>query len=322
MDFENVKYALDGRVLAKVVGVGGGGTNAVQHMIDSGLSGVSFICVNTDIQALERSTAASKLQLGGEMIRMLGTGMNSFVGRKAALDRAARIMDALRDSVMVFVVACLGGGTGTGAAPVIAHIAKEELGALTVGVVTKPFSFEGANRKAVAESGIAEFRQHVDCLITISNDRLLSLAPKEASFAEIIKKANDVLYYAVKGIYDTIMENSLVAIDFVDVRMAFGGSGLASIGMGTASGTNRVREAAMQAITSPLLEDAPLYDANAVLYNITASKDITGNEIEGIHTIIADAAHPETNVFMGVTFDDNAGDALRVTLIAVKKRAD
>ena len=299
----------------KVVGVGGGGGNAVQNMIDSGLRGVNFLCANTDMQALHRSTAACKIQIGERLTKGLGAGANPAVGREAALESLAAIKEYLADADMVFVTAGMGGGTGTGAAPVIAQVAKEH-GALTVGVVTKPFSFEGAKRKAAAEAGIAEFRQHVDCLITIPNDRLLTFAPKKAPFSELLRKANDILFCAVKGISDVIMEDGLINLDFADVRTAMSESGLALMGTGVASGENRAREAAMRAITSPLLEDVSIDGAKAVLYNITASMDITGDEILEIGTIIGDAVHPDANVIMGMVYDENAGDELRITVIA------
>ncbi|MDR0239576.1 MAG: cell division protein FtsZ [Deltaproteobacteria bacterium] len=311
--FEQVTFASAARI--KVVGVGGGGGNAVQNMIDSALRGVNFICANTDVQALNRSTASCKLQMGERLTKGLGAGANPCIGRDAALESVDTIKECLTDADMVFVTAGMGGGTGTGAAPIIAQIAKE-LGALTVGVVTKPFSFEGARRKAAAETGIAEFRQHVDCLITIPNDRLLTFAPKKAPFSEMLKKANDILYCAVKGISDVIMEDGLINLDFADVRAAMGESGLALMGTGIASGENRAREAAMRAITSPLLEDVSIDGARAVLYNITASMDITGDEIQEIGTIIADAVHPDASVFFGVVYDEHAGDELRITVIA------
>ena len=310
---EHVTFASSARI--KVVGVGGGGGNALQNMIDSGLRGVSFVCANTDLQALNRGTSSCKLQLGERLTKGLGAGANPAIGREAALESVAAIKECLADVDMVFVTAGMGGGTGTGAAPVIAQVAKEQ-GALTVGVVTKPFSFEGAKRKAAAEAGIAEFRQHVDCLITIPNDRLLTFAPKKAPFSELLRKANDILYCAVKGISDVIMEEGLINLDFADVRTAMSEAGLALMGTGIASGENRAREAAMRAITSPLLEDVSIDGARAVLYNITASMDITGDEILEIGTIIGDAVHPEANVIMGMVYDDTIGDELRITVVA------
>jgi cell division protein FtsZ len=310
---EQVTVASTARI--KVVGVGGGGGNAVQNMIDSGLRGVSFICANTDVQALHRGTAPCKLQLGERLTKGLGAGANPAVGREAAVESVASIKESLADAEMIFVTAGMGGGTGTGAAPVIAQIAKEQ-GSLTVGVVTKPFSFEGAKRKAAAEAGIAEFRQHVDCLITIPNDRLLTFAPKKAPFSELLRKANDILYCAVKGISDVIMAEGLINADFADVRTVMNETGLALMGTGVASGENRAREATTRAITSPLLEDVSIEGAKAVLYNITASRDITGDEILEIGTIIGEAVHADANVIMGMVYDDNAGDELRITVIA------
>ena len=306
-------FASNARI--KVVGVGGGGGNAVQNMITSGLRGVSFVCANTDVQALNKSSAQHKVQLGEKLTRGLGAGANPNVGKEAALESVAAIREALADADMVFVTAGLGGGTGTGAAPVIAQAAKE-MGALTVGVVTKPFTFEGAKRRAAADQGLNEFRQHVDCLITIPNDRLLAFAPKKAPFTEMLKKANDVLFYAVKGISDVIMEEGMINVDFADVRTVMSESGLALMGTGVATGENRAREAAHKAIMSPLLEDVSLEGAKAVLYNITASADISGEEIDEVGNIIADAAHPDANIIMGVVLSDDLDDELRITVIA------
>ncbi len=311
-EFEN---SLTGHAKIKVVGVGGGGGNAVQYMIESGLRGVSFVCANTDMQALNRSSVQHKIQIGEQLTRGLGAGANPQVGREAALESVSAIRDALEDADMVFITAGMGGGTGTGAAPVIAQAAKE-MGALTVGVVTKPFSFEGNKRKAAAEAGLEEFRQHVDCLITIPNDRLLAFAPKKAPFTEMLKKANDVLYYAVKGISDVIMEEGMINVDFADVQTVMLEAGLALMGTGMANGENRAREAAQRAIMSPLLEDVSLDGAKAVLYNITASMDISGEEVGEIGDIISAAASPDANIIFGVVFDENAGDDLRITVIA------
>ena len=317
MEFESIESSMPlvSSAKIKVVGVGGGGGNAVQNMIESGLRGVNFICANTDLQALRRSTSPCKIQIGERLTKGLGAGANPSIGREAAMESASAIKESLTDADMVFVTAGMGGGTGTGAAPIIAQAAKE-LGALTVGVVTKPFSFEGAKRKAAAEAGIAEFRQHVDCLITIPNDRLLAFAPKKAPFAEMLKKANDILYFAVKGISDVIMEEGMINLDFADVRTAMSESGLALMGTGVASGENRAREAATRAITSPLLEDVSIDGARAVLYNITANMDITGDEISEIGTIISEAVHPEANVIFGMVYDENVGDELHITVIA------
>ncbi len=315
MELFDFEQSLTSSAKIKVVGVGGGGGNAVEYMIASGLRGVTFLCANTDMQALNRSPVQHKIQLGEQLTRGLGAGANPNVGREAALESVSAIRDALEGTDMVFVTAGMGGGTGTGAAPIIAQAAKE-LGALTVGVVTKPFSFEGAKRRAAAEAGLQEFRQHVDCLITIPNDRLLAFAPKKAPFTEMLKKANDVLYYAVKGISDVIMEDGMINVDFADVRTVMLESGLALMGTGFATGENRAREAAQRAIMSPLLEDVSLEGAKAVLYNITASMDISGEEVGEIGDIISEAAHPDANIIFGVVFDEEAGDDLRITVIA------
>ncbi len=299
----------------KVVGVGGGGGNAVQHMINSGLRGATFICANTDMQALNKSAASRKIQLGEQLTRGLGAGANPDKGREAALESVESIRAELEGTDMIFVTAGMGGGTGTGAAPVIAKIARE-VGALTVGVVTKPFVFEGAKRKNSAEIGLQELRQHVDCLITIPNDRLLAFAPKKAPFTEMLKKANDVLYNAVKGISEVITQEGLINVDFADVKTIMQESGLALMGTGVASGENRAKVAADLAINSPLLEDIYLDGAKAVLYNVTSSMDISGEEISEIGEIIARAVHPDANIIMGVVFDENIGDELRITVVA------
>lgn len=299
----------------KVIGVGGGGGNAVQNMIMAGLKGVSFICANTDAQALLRSKAEIKLQIGEKLTKGLGAGADPNVGRDAAQESIGAIKDAIGDADMVFVTAGMGGGTGTGAAPVVAQTAKE-MGALTVGVVTKPFSFEGARRRRFAEEGLEEFKQHVDCLITIPNDRLLAFAPKKTPFSAMLQKANDVLFYAVKGISDVILADGMINLDFADVRTTMSESGMALMGTGVAAGENRAREAAQRAINSPLLEDVSLESAKAVLYNITASMDISTDEIAEIGDIIADATPEDTNIIFGVVYDENIGDELRLTVIA------
>ncbi len=315
MELFGYEDSMLGNAKIKVIGVGGGGGNAVQHMINSGLRGVSFICANTDVQALNKSSATQKIQLGEQLTRGLGAGANPARGKEAAIESVAAIREAIGDADMVFVTAGMGGGTGTGAAPIIAQTAKE-LGALTVGVVTKPFAFEGNKRKNAAETGLQELRQHVDCLITIPNDRLLVFAPKKAPFTEMLKKANDVLYYAVKGISDVIMEEGMINLDFADVSTVMAESGLALMGTGVASGENRARDAAQRAIMSPLLEDVSLDGAKAVLYNISATCDISGDEVQEIGEIISEAAHPEANIIFGVVFDENAGEELRITVVA------
>ena len=312
---DDIDITLGNNAKLKVIGVGGGGGNAVQNMISSGLQGVQFICANTDMQALSRNNAPVKIQLGEKLTKGLGAGANPAVGREAALESVKAIREAIGDADMVFVTAGMGGGTGTGAAPVVAQTAKE-MGALTVGVVTKPFSFEGARRRRFAEEGLEEFKQHVDCLITIPNDRLLAFAPKKTPFSAMLQKANDVLFYAVKGISDVILADGMINLDFADVRTTMSESGMALMGTGVAAGENRAREAAQRAINSPLLEDVSLESAKAVLYNITASMDISTDEIAEIGDIIADATPEDTNIIFGVVYDENIGDELRLTVIA------
>ena len=255
----------------KVIGVGGGGGNAVQNMIMAGLKGVSFICANTDAQALLRSKAEIKLQIGEKLTKGLGAGADPNVGRDAAQESIGAIKDAIGDADMVFVTAGMGGGTGTGAAPIVAQAARE-LGALTVGVVTKPFLFEGTKRARAAEQGIAELRENVDSLITIPNNRLLTIAPKKAKLSDMLKCADDVLHRAVRGISDLITVPGLINVDFADVRTVMSVSGLAMMGAGIAVGEGRAIEAARKAITSPLLEDVSIAGAKAVLINITANE--------------------------------------------------
>ena len=312
---DDIDITLGNNAKLKVIGVGGGGGNAVQNMITSGLQGVQFICANTDMQALSRNNAPVKIQLGEKLTKGLGAGANPAVGREAALESVNAIREAIGDADMVFVTAGMGGGTGTGAAPVVAQTAKE-MGALTVGVVTKPFSFEGARRRRFAEEGLEEFKQHVDCLITIPNDRLLAFAPKKTPFSAMLQKANDVLFYAVKGISDVILADGMINLDFADVRTTMSEAGMALMGTGVAAGENRAREAAQRAINSPLLEDVSLESAKAVLYNITASMDISTDEIAEIGDIIADATPEDTNIIFGVVYDENIGDELRLTVIA------
>lgn len=312
---DDIDTSLASSARIKVIGVGGGGGNAVQNMIALGLRGVEFVCANTDLQALNKNGAPFKVQLGEKLTKGLGAGANPSIGREAAVESVNAIREAIGDADMVFVTAGMGGGTGTGAAPVVAQAAKE-MGALTVGVVTKPFSFEGVKRKRAAEAGLEDFKKHVDCLITIPNDRLLAFAPKKAPFSEMLQKANDVLFYAVKGISDVIVGDGLINLDFADVRTTMSEAGLALMGTGMAAGENRAREAAQRAIMSPLLEDVSLESAKAVLYNITAPMDITAEEIAEIGDIIADATPEDANIIFGVVFDDNVGDEIRLTVIA------
>ena len=305
----------DNNAKIKVIGVGGGGGNAVNNMIESQLRGVTFITANTDCQAMNRSKAEFKIQLGDKLTKGLGAGANPEIGRSSAMESIEQIRQAIGDSDMVFVTAGMGGGTGTGAAPVIAQVARE-MGCLTVGVVTKPFFFEGKKRLQQAEKGIQEFGQYVDSLITIPNDRLLSLASKKATFIEMLKKADEVLYYAVKGISDLIMVHGLINLDFADVKAVMSESGLALMGTGIARGENRAKEAALKAITSPLLEDVTIDGARGVLINITCGPDMTIDEVSEAANTVSEAAHDEAQIFFGTVFDAEAGDEMRITVIA------
>ncbi|THB67507.1 MAG: cell division protein FtsZ [Desulfovibrio sp.] len=299
----------------KVVGVGGGGGNAVNNMITSALRGVTFVVANTDVQALNRSQAEFKIQLGEKLTKGLGAGANPDVGREAAYESSDQVKDVVGDCDMVFVTAGMGGGTGTGAAPVIAEMAKES-GALTVGVVTKPFYFEGKKRQEQAMRGIMEFKEHVDSLIIIPNDRLLAVASKKATFMEMLKKADEVLYYAVKGISDLIMVPGLINLDFADLRAVMSEMGMAMMGTGSAKGESRAREAAMMAITSPLLEDVSIDGAKGVLLNVTSGPDLTIDEVHEAASTIQEAADENADIFYGMVFDPEVGDELRITVIA------
>jgi cell division protein FtsZ len=299
----------------KVIGIGGGGGNAINNMINANLKGVDFIAANTDAQALEISKATTKLQLGVNITKGLGAGANPEVGRSAALEDADKIRQALEGSDMVFVTAGLGGGTGTGGAPIVAQIAKE-MGALTVAVVTKPFNFEGRQRMRAADSGIKGLREVVDTIITIPNNRLLSLAAKKATFLEMLKKADDVLLYAVKGISDLITVPGLINLDFADVKTIMSEMGMALMGTGMASGEDRAIEAAQKAISSPLLEDVSISGAKGVLMNISSGLDLTIDEVQEASSLIQKEAHEDANIIWGTVLDQSAGDELRVTVIA------
>ncbi|MBW1980842.1 MAG: cell division protein FtsZ [Deltaproteobacteria bacterium] len=299
----------------KVIGIGGGGGNAINNMIEANLVGVDFIVVNTDSQSLETSLAPVKIQIGATITKGLGAGANPEVGRNAALEDSEKIKEVLEGSDMVFITAGFGGGTGTGASPVVAEIAKE-LGALTVAVVTKPFNFEGRQRMKQAERGIQELKKAVDTIITIPNDRLISLAPKRATFLEMLKRADEVLLYAVKGISDLIMIPGLVNLDFADVKTIMSEMGMALMGTGIASGDNRATEAAEQAISSPLLEDISISGARGLLMNITSGPDLTIEEVQEASSLIQQQAHEDANIIWGTVLDSNVGDELRVTVIA------
>jgi len=299
----------------KVIGVGGAGGNAINNMIASNLQGVKFIAANTDAQALEISQASIRIQLGEGITEGLGAGANPTVGRDAALENEEDIREALADSHMVFITAGFGGGTGTGAAPVIAEICKD-LGALTVAVVTKPFSFEGKKRSLQAEKGIEALKQVVDTAITIPNDRLRGLASKKATLMEMFIKADEILLHSVKGITDLIMMPGVVNLDFADVRTTMSKAGLALMGIGISSGENRAVEAAGKAISHPLLEDVPITGARGVLMNITASSDMEFEEVAEASEYIHNEVGEKAEIFWGTSVDDKMGDEMRVTVIA------
>ena len=299
----------------KVIGVGGAGGNAINNMIDSRLQGVKFIAVNTDSQALDISKAPIKIQIGEKITEGLGAGANPQVGREAALENADAIRDALEDSHMVFITAGFGGGTGTGAAPVIAEICKD-IGALTVAVVSKPFSFEGKKRARQAEEGIDALKEVTDTVITIPNDRLRGLASKSAKMTEMFKKADEVLLHSVKGITDLIMMPGLVNLDFADIRTTMSRAGLAIMGIGVASGENRATEAAERAISHPLLEDISIAGANGVLMNITCSSDLTMEEMSEASERIYSEVGEDADIIWGAIIDDSLDDELRITVIA------
>jgi cell division protein FtsZ len=299
----------------KVVGVGGGGGNAVNTMIAAGIQGVDFIVANTDAQALKASPAPVKIQLGGGLTRGLGAGANPETGRQAALEDTAAIADALTGADMVFVTAGMGGGTGTGASPIIARIAKE-CGALTVGVVTKPFAFEGRRRMRQATDGISDLKEAVDTLITIPNDRLLSIAGKHASIMDAFAMVDDVLRRAVKGISDLITTSGLINVDFADVRTVMSEKGMALMGTGLHSGENRAVLAAQDAISSPLLDNMSIEGARGVLINVTGPSTMTLGEVTEAATLIQEVAHEDANIIFGQVIDDALDDSVMVTVIA------
>ncbi|MDH3444726.1 MAG: cell division protein FtsZ [Deltaproteobacteria bacterium] len=299
----------------KVIGVGGGGGNAVNTMIRSKLTGVDFLVANTDAQSLERSEALVKLQLGESVTKGLGAGANPEVGRRAALENQELLKESLAGSDMVFITAGMGGGTGTGGAPVIARLAREA-GALTVGVVTKPFVFEGKRRLRQAEEGINELKENVDTLIVIPNQRLLSIAAKTTTMLEAFNKADDVLLQAVRGISDLIITPGLINLDFADVRTVMAEMGLALMGSASATGENRAVEAAQKAISSPLLEEISIQGARGVLINITGGPDLGVHEINEAASMIQEEAHEDANIIFGAVIDESLTDELRITVIA------
>jgi cell division protein FtsZ len=299
----------------KVIGVGGGGSNAVNTMIDKNVHHVEFVVANTDAQALKTAKAPTKIQLGGELTKGLGAGANPNMGRDAALEDRDKLLETIRGADMVFVAVGMGGGTGTGAAPVIADVAKE-LGALTVGVVTKPFTREGRRRQTQAEEGIRELKKHVDSLIVVPNDRLIGLAGKNTSILDAFKPADDVLRQAVQGISDLITTHGMINVDFADVKAIMSERGMAMMGIGISSSDNRAAEAATAAISSPLLEDIDISGAKGVLVNICGSSRMTMEEYDSVSRIIHEKVHEDANIIIGLVVDEEMGDAMKVTAIA------
>lgn len=312
-EFDEVEELQGARI--KVIGVGGGGCNAINSMIAAELTGIEFIAANTDLQVLSKSEAPHKIQLGAKLTKGLGAGANPDVGRDAALEDIDKIKDVLTGSDMVFVTAGLGGGTGTGAAPVIANIARE-IGALTVGVVTKPFSFEGGKRLQRAEEGLRELKKYVDTLIVIPNQKLLNVVDKKTPLTESFKIADDILRQAVQGISDLITIAGLVNVDFADVRTIMSHMGRAIMGMGISRGENRAIEAAQKAISSPLLEDNSIEGAQGVLINITGGIDLTLHDVDAASSIIKEAADPDANIIFGSVVNPDFEDIIQVTIIA------
>jgi len=299
----------------KVIGVGGGGGNAVKHMIDNEIEGVEFICANTDAQALKDVESRTVLQLGNNMTKGLGAGANPEVGRQAAMEDRERIAEVLSGADMVFITAGMGGGTGTGGAPVVAEVARE-MGILTVAVVTKPFPFEGRKRMAVADAGIKALQERVDSLITIPNEKLLAVMGKATSLLDAFKAANDVLLGAVQGIADLIIRPGMINVDFADVRTVMSEMGMAMMGTGKATGENRAREAAEAAIRSPLLEDINLQGARGILVNITAGMDLSLGEFSEVGDTVEEFASSDATVVVGTVIDPEMSDELRVTVVA------
>lgn len=313
--FELTEVCIENSAKIKVIGAGGGGGNAVNTMISYSLRGVDFIIANTDAQALGASKAPVKIQIGAEVTKGLGAGSNPDIGRQSALESRDEIRRHLEGADMIFITAGLGGGTGTGAAPVIAEAAKE-CGALTVAIVTKPFQFEGKKRNLQAEEGIIQLRDVVDTLIVVPNQRLLSLGGRGLSLLEAFKKADDILYQAVKGISDLIIVPGLINLDFADVKNIMSNMGMALMGTGTASGENRAVEAAQRAISSPLLEDNTIQGAQGILLSITGGSDMSLYEVNEASSLIQAEAHEDANIIFGTVIDESMKDEIRITVIA------
>lgn len=312
--FDESEQPLSGASI-KVIGIGGGGGNAINRMIEAGIVGVEFLVANTDLQSLKASQASVKLQIGERLTRGLGVGGDPEKGRQSALEDTEKIIEALEGSDMVFITAGLGGGTGTGAAPIIASLATE-LGALTVAVVTKPFRFEGRRRQRQAEQGLSELRECVDTVITIPNERLLNAVPKGTRFYESFKLVDDVLLQAVQGISDIITVPGLINVDFADVKAIMEGMGIALMGTGTASGDNRALEATQRAISSPLLEEASIEGAKGLLVNVSGGADLTLYEVNEAMSIIHDSADPDANIIFGAVLDERLANEMKITVIA------
>jgi cell division protein FtsZ len=321
---DGIKFSFDDEprpgARIKVIGVGGGGGNAINRMISVGMEGVDFLVVNTDVQALRHSNAPVKLQIGSKLTKGLGAGANPEIGRKAALEDTDRLIEHLEGADMVFVTAGLGGGTGTGGAPIVASLATE-LGALTVAVVTKPFPFEGKRRMQQAEEGLSDLVEAVDTVITIPNERLLNLE-RGISFFEAFRIADDILRQAVQGISDIITIPGIINRDFADVKAVMQGMGYALMGTAVASGANRAVEAATKAISSPLLEDTSIEGARGILINITGSSNLKLHEVHEASTIIHDAAHEDANIIFGAVMNEEMGDQVKITVIATGFRSE
>jgi cell division protein FtsZ len=301
--------------IIKVIGIGGGGGNAVEHMVCQSIEGVDFICANTDAQALDKASSRSVIQIGTHITKGLGAGANPEIGRQAAMEDRDRIEEALSGADMVFITAGMGGGTGTGGAPIVAQVAKE-MGILTVAVVTKPFPFEGKKRMDVAEEGISELKKYVDSLITIPNEKLLTVLGKQITLLDAFKAANNVLLGAVQGIAELITRPGLINVDFADVRTVMSEMGMAMMGTGVAKGEDRAREAAERAVASPLLEDVDLSGARGILVNVTAGLDMAIGEFEEVGNTIKAFASENATVVVGTVIDPEMSDELRVTVVA------
>lgn len=307
-------YMMDGTATIKVIGVGGAGNNAINRMIESGIKGVEFIALNTDNQALQRSKASTKIQIGEKLTRGLGAGANPDIGAQAAEESKSEVAEALRGADMVFVTAGMGGGTGTGAAPIVAATARE-LGILTIGVVTKPFTFEGKKRLTQAERGVTALKEKVDTLVVIPNDKLLQIIDRRTSIIEAFKMADDVLRQGVQGISDLISTPGLINLDFADVKTVMLNTGIAHMGIGRASGENRAEDAAKQAIQNPLLESS-IEGARGVIINITGGNELGLQEANTAAELVQRSADPEANIIFGVVTDESLGDEIVITVIA------